>query len=288
MKNSHSKHDIYLLEAAKSLPESHKSVVSELLASSRRMLLYSRLSIVGIGIVTVVAILVILFAGFITSIDLTGTASLRQQEYDNIRQEYVTSLRRVEELNRENLAAQRDLVSLFPILQDFNNLDDVIWNRDPIQFIIPTTDTEREAYDRFNSVATELAFLNKRVPELKAELDRATSIVDGILGLNSNTEKQGATATQTLIASAVTRFGLILVLLFFAQALLGVYRYSLLMSSTHRSRANALVLGQGSIESTAMFSSILSTDHIGMGKPPSVSVEEIKSATEAVSSLAKP
>jgi hypothetical protein len=99
------------------------------------------------------------------------------------------------------------------------------------------------------------------------------------------TGRQQAQSTEALIASAVTRFGVIAVLIFLAQALINLYRYALRLSAFYRSRAVTLALAGGDPERLDAFARCLSADHVTLGREPQPPMEQVREAARIVRDL---
>ena len=110
-----------------------------------------------------------------------------------------------------------------------------------------------------------------------------------VVGTGQNeTGAAPATATDTteaLIAAAVTRFGIVILIIFLAQALINLYRYSLRLSAFYRARAVMLVLANGNLTVMEQAGKSLSPDHLSLGREPTTPLAEFQKIAEVAKSL---
>ena len=90
------------------------------------------------------------------------------------------------------------------------------------------------------------------------------------------------TDAVSIISSAVTRFGLIIVLIFFAQALINLYRYLIQLSSLYWSRAMAIALSNGDLTMIADLSNNFSPQGLSFGRIPKATVDDVVKILEKI------
>jgi hypothetical protein len=247
-------------------PKSMSRAVAELDVESDRMRGVAFLSIVGVGVLIVSAVFVFLFAGIITSIDLSGAdpnASITKEI------EFLNSANRDSVGTREELIRQKERLlveagSLAPnaTAESISKIqEDVAVTTDRLNRL------EREYTRNLGKLARLEAVLLKNLEDISA---------------NSLSKPQDVSA---LIASAVTRFGVIVIIMYFAQSLIGLYRYTLRVSASLKTKGIALALASGNQDSLDFFAKFASTDHIGLGREARSTMEEIAKLAELIKSM---
>lgn len=92
-------------------------------------------------------------------------------------------------------------------------------------------------------------------------------------------------ATEALIAAGVTRFGIVILILFLAQALINLYRYALRLSAFYRIRALILILTGGDTIQMQEAVKSLSSDHLNLGREPRSPVDDIAKLAETIKNI---
>ncbi|MEO1774123.1 MAG: hypothetical protein AAFS07_04160 [Pseudomonadota bacterium] len=137
----------------------------------------------------------------------------------------------------------------------------------------------------FAANEAELAELTSKKERAKKDLDAADVTLQkarDALVTEAGGERQ---TTEALVASAVTRFGVIAVLMFLAQALINLYRYALRLSAFYRARAVTLALADGDVAKLNLYADKLSADHVAMGKEPQLPLEQVKQIAQVLKDL---
>ena len=82
--------------------------------------------------------------------------------------------------------------------------------------------------------------------------------------------------TYQLIASSLTRFGAVLLLIFGVQILVQLYKYNVRLAAFYEAQADAIELGDPTeIESFRQLVNVLSPNHIDFGNTPQLPSAEI-------------
>lgn len=146
-----------------------------------------------------------------------------------------------------------------------------------------------ELSEELNQVRASIERQRSEIPFLAQTNAAALELLDtvrkeDVLG-ESSTALATAQSSEALIASAVTRFGVIAVLMFLAQALINLYRYALRLSAFYRSRALMVVLTGGDLVKMEAASKTLSADHVSLGREPKSPIEDAKRLAEIAKDL---
>ncbi len=129
-----------------------------------------------------------------------------------------------------------------------------------------------------SEIVEELQNVNENV-------ERVNSALSEFLFKSTESPRTEPQDVSALVASAITRFGVIVIIMFFAQSLISLYRYALRMSSSYKAKALTLVLAAGHEEKLEIFSKFSSTDHIGMGREAKSVSEEIAKLSDLIKAI---
>lgn len=245
-------------------------IAEHMIRESERMRRLSFLTLGGVAALMTVTVLVVLFAGLITTLDLSGADPVLKARFleSNARDD----LDRARSKYWELVAERKDLKIALPNA--------------------PERGSTRSPNDS-TSVQTRLDALDQLIPDKIEDRKRLKTRYDAVATILTTAESTdilttGTTQAQTteaLIASAVTRFGVIVVLMFLAQALINLYRYALRLSAFYRSRAFMMVLTDGDPSKLQEAAKTLSADHVSLGKEPKSPINEVTKILAAAAKL---
>jgi hypothetical protein len=102
-------------------------------------------------------------------------------------------------------------------------------------------------------------------------------------GLTARSENQLDVSIPFLIQTNVTRFGPMIIILFFSSIMVNLYRYNIRLSAYYDARADALILGGASArpEEFERYVLALSPDRLDIGKPPRLPTEYVVDLAKA-------
>ena len=291
-------------------------VASLLHSESDRMRRLSIQTLIIVGALIALASVVVLFAGYITSIDLRGASPVQKAESylssarsaEGDAQKAVSDLRffstRLQELER----------SLADLDLKLSEIEEKAANGQPFD-AAQKLELQREREASRITLDTMLARVPARsvasmnadlkdaeatLVERRGDAKRAQDLLERARALDvletrtvtaedgSTTEvpvTTGANTTEALVAAGVTRFGIVLLIIFLAQALINLYRYSLRLSAFYRARAVILVLSKGDPSQMEQAAKSLSPDHLSLGREPKTPLQDIKDVAELAKSL---
>ena len=105
---------------------------------------------------------------------------------------------------------------------------------------------------------------------LKRSISGVTPAATGQEGLN------------LLIASGITRFGILFVMMFILQVLIKLYRYTMRLSAHYLAQADALLLASNSNETLLKILPALMPTQVDFGRRPTTSVEELSRILDTI------
>lgn len=235
---------------------------------------------------------VIIFAGYLTSIDSSGTAVQKAEAI-------VESLERsIERANSRLRTAKQNLEALSDSSASQSTTKADESSRPP-----RPQPTRQSREQEVRALEESLALLKLRMKRAEKYLDQAyrsyfkvvssaapkkaprsndpskaeptqEADEDEIYGLSSQ--------QQLLIASAITRFGVVAILLFFVGMLIGLYRYMSRLSAFYSARADALMLCAPSFERLISWMDLLAPKAIDFGRNPATPMDVAQRVATAV------
>lgn len=254
-------------------PELRFELAKDLRRRASQMRRLSFVALAGIAALLVVAVNVILFAGFIANLGVGVTGPERIQQM----------------LNAEELAldgAQSDLRAL----ERRKNADELSFYRRINQTRADIrelesehiTDEMRVEFARSEGFQAYLARKKSLERAINAHLESADKILEErtVYLINSIREDFG-TEEQTnnlnlLIASGITRFGILFIMLFIVQILVNLYRYTMRMSAYYLSQADAMLLAEDGGDGLLKVVPVLSPQDVDFGKAPQTPVQNLE------------
>ena len=85
-----------------------------------------------------------------------------------------------------------------------------------------------------------------------------------------------------LIASGITRFGILFVVIYIMQVLVNLYRYTMRLSAHYVALSDALLLAQNNIEILTEIVPTLSPTQVDFGKQPNTPLEQFSKVVDLV------
>ena len=263
----------------------------------------------GVGAIVVLALLAVLFSGQLTVSDQLRTTlkselfeleSSSYRKFINKRDEVDDLLSR--KMNYENALDLFPLVSNnVDIMQQISNLLVDLENEDIQEWV---WNMLFDVHERIEPDEVEKFLLNVTKKKINFELSKIENkiinesnnlILEKNIYLKHNKRAEnirenlshyiyeGVRAdANSIIASAVTRFGLIIILIFFAQALIYLYRYLIQLSAFYWSRAMALALSNGNMRLIADLSNNFSSQGLSFGRIPKAQVDDLVKVLEKI------
>ena len=248
-------------------------LAENLMRESERMRRLSFLTLGGVAVLMSVAVLVVLFAGVITSLDLTGANPLQKAESyaSSARNALADAENTLQRLQAQERVLKRELEAALEsgATRSPRDKESVVFELDQVSASVLRQQSEIPFLQQTKSAALEL-------------LDTVRK--QDVLGQDSAAIATAQTS-EALIASAVTRFGVIAVLMFLAQALINLYRYALRLSAFYRSRALMVVLTGGDLAQMEAAAKTMSADHVSLGREPKSPIEDAKRLAEIAKDL---
>ncbi|MEM9318983.1 MAG: hypothetical protein AAGA70_08235 [Pseudomonadota bacterium] len=283
---------------AKDKSEGEKALFDALIDASRRTRRVSFLSLAGVFVTVALAVLVTLFAGLITNIDasaaLIGARSDLLEQEDLRRQQTEaldTSNARLQFIEQMAIQAQSAFIRSQLEVQAEATQNAESASAGFSELIVSGPDlgllegSDVAPSDSFDSITDEYSALLVSTDRLRSEVLRTESRMEKTENTIAELTREAAgfgESREALIASAVTRFGAMGVLLFFAQSLINLYRYTLTLASSLESKAYAIVASANAPETFKDAIDAFSVETISFGRRAKTPIEEAIKILEAL------
>ena len=114
---------------------------------------------------------------------------------------------------------------------------------------------------------------HKTITEAREQLFKRTIIKDS----SAQSEQE---ALNLLIASGITRFGILFMMIFIMQVLVNLYRYTMRLSAYYLSQADAFLLAGEDSKALMELLPALSPAQVDFGKPPTTPMGEVSKLLE--------
>ncbi|MCB9928453.1 MAG: hypothetical protein H6844_03430 [Alphaproteobacteria bacterium] len=263
-------------------PELRFELARDLRRRAIQMRRFSLVALAGIGVLLVVAVAVILFAGFIANLGVGATGPERIQQLLDAENGAIRRLREQESQLRRDLeqseiayfTAARPTRAIVRKLEDLN-----LTQADRERF--QQTPTYLQAHAELESMAAQIASHQQALEAIRgARIEYLTDNIKSDFGASEETSN-----VNLLIASGITRFGILFIMLFIVQILVNLYRYSMRMSAYYLSQADALLLAEDGGDALLKVVPALSPQNVDFGKAPQTPMQNLEKLAEIAAKL---
>jgi hypothetical protein len=208
--------------------------------------------LLSISFLLIAAAITIIFAGSLTNLDASAASDVDRINQDIVKME--TKLAQLSELLdfRRILDASQDVSK--------ERKDEVTRRIASVRLNDATLPIEQ------NAIAAETDSVRRRLDQSEQLLKEAWT--------KQLTSEHGYSDTRYLIATAITRIGVVLIIVFLVQILIGLYRYNARLVTFYNSRRDALQLWDGKPASIEKMQKIMAPN-IDFGKEPKHPLEDI-------------
>lgn len=243
-------------------------VMREIDARVRRLAERAGLILGSIAIALVVAAFVVIFAGRLTSLDAAAVSNIdkARSELSNA-EERLGRLYRFAEIYKEldNLkqkaASGADLPSQEILSKQIaEKAKEVSSLRSTISFYYPNPENSASAQ---NMITTASAHVNSLI-DLLGQVEKSELLAE-----------HGYNDWRYIIATAITRVGVVLIIVFLVQILMGLYRYNTRLITYYNSRRDLLTLWEGDQKKLKDLADVMAPPTFDFGKDPKHPLEDI-------------
>lgn len=256
------------------LSTKRKIVIVKLRERSTALKRLSSMLLASIASLIISGVVLIIFSGNIVSNDAQSVSKIKQiqgliAEYE----EKATSLR----AQRDRLANELEKARTeYYIAEGYNDsLNSNTNNEDEASPNKPNSLQQITDKKKLIELKERVSTLSDREISIRNELNRITLFITSLETQFSKDIDKFLISNQNvpsdvglLIASAATRFGILLVIIFLVQILVGVYRYSAKMAAFYESRFDSLLLISKNTNSIKDWADSMMPDMIDFGKVP--------------------
>jgi hypothetical protein len=250
-------------EAVKALNGGRETVISQFVERASRLERRSTYILVGIILMLVCAAIFIVFAGQITSLDVSGVKSVSLAQSDVRAAE--DELDRIStEIARKQAARRRAA----------KEAKEQATKEQALSKDLPKVDASEDTFSPEGISDDDISKL--KFEAKKDALKKANEVLLKVKDkqFEDDRPKDQTSGQLLLIQTSVTRFGVVLILVFLVQILVSLYRYNMKLSAFYFGRADALVLFGRLPNTLRALVDIISPDKLDFGKPPRTPAEE--------------
>lgn len=195
---------------------------------------------------------------------------------------------------QENLEFRDYIISSFGTMPDFLELvraSEVALERDGVDISedLQLEIVRKSALSYFQSIVREVRKDNnlalRNAGQVLKDNERRAKIQELI---DEETQKRieaiaspGEQSSSFLVASAITRFGIVAIIIYIIQVLVALYRYNMRLASFYGSRLKAVIQGQNKDSSIDFFAKLFDTAQINFGKDISGPTQDIKEVIQS-------
>jgi hypothetical protein len=262
-----------LLERAK-LPADQVAVAERLAVTLeirervRRLRLRTTGILATIGVALVGAAIIVVFAGSLTSIDATAVSN-------------------VDKVKSDIADEQRQLTRLYQTQTQLTALEQArtAGNKSEIEKL------ERQlGSSSFSPLPTDPTAIQAMISDVKERIFKLNALLDPAWKKELETQR-GYNDWHYIAATAITRVGVVLIIIYLVQILIGLYRYNTRLATYYSAKQDVLGLWDGNPTSLKRLDEIMGSPKFDFGKEPKHPLEDLLKAAgskmEAAVSRAK-
>jgi hypothetical protein len=243
-------------------PELRLELARDLRSRAIQLRRFSMISLVAIGMLLFVAVGVILFAGFIANLGI-GQSNIERIQATLDSEQAI--LARVERDLRGIDSRERSVKTNYERRMRITKKP-----------IVEGAYKKSSEYERLMIQRDQLKTLRgHHVKTLETIFAARQKFLEKRLTNNGGAQGQPDNI-NLLIASGITRFGILFIMLFIVQILVNLYRYTMRLSSYYLSQADALLLSDGTSDDLLKIVPALSPATVDFGKPPATPIEHVE------------
>ena len=263
-------------------PALRYELAKDLRNRAAQMRRFSFFALAGIAALLVVAVNVILFAGFIANLGVGVTGPERiQQLLDSETLALASVQTRLRDLDarlqREEVDFHRGNIKT---RANIRSLDDSNIT-DESRILFRKTNTYRDYLVRKSNLERVGGAHARSVEGI---LEERTEYLRKAIQDDFGSAKQ-ADNLNLLIASGITRFGILFIMLFIVQVLVNLYRYTMRLSAYYLSQADALLLAEDNGEGLMKVVPVFSPQNVDFGKVPVTPAQSLEKVLELAAKL---
>lgn len=249
-------------------PELRLELAKDLRLRAGQLRHLSFYSLAGIGMLLVVAVLVILFAGLIAGLDVGRTDIEKANSIVRGAESNLGHLYRSARNIEERIIRMRKRIYKKPLPEDGGELEKI-----DSKLRLQNPDYNN-LFNQRSQLQLKIENQMKTVGILSFELTDLLS--KAIKGKSAGVSKQEG--LNLLIASGITRFGILFIIVFLMQVLVNLYRYTMRLSAYYVSQADALVIAPNDNEALLKIVAALSPAQVDFGKQPATPIQQLARA----------
>src|SRR5215471_5600363 len=234
------------------------TVMLEIRERVRRLRLRTTGILTTMGLALVGAAIIVVFAGSLTSIDATAVSNVDKVKSD---------------LSEE----QRQLSRLYQMQSALLQLQDAKATAGKESEVARL---ERQIFggaSSSGSLPTELPAVQQMIDQGKERIDKLNKLLETAWTKELDTQ-HGYSDWKYITATAITRVGVVLIIIYLVQILMGLYRYNMRLATYYNAKRDVLTLWDGTPASLKRLDDIVGPPKFDFGKEPKHPLEDLLKA----------
>jgi hypothetical protein len=218
-----------------------------------RLTVRTQIILYTIGVALVVSAFIILFAGRLTSIDASAVSNV-----DRLKSDLVDENHKLAKLYKF-----QNLYTRLGLAQKSSDTSEVTVLQRQINFL---SDDSTSPVD--------LDSTNLLIADEKKQIENIEALLAIAWGRELYSER-GYSDWHYIAATAITRVGIVLIIVYLVQILMGLYRYNTRLIAYYNSRRDLLTLWDGKQRTLRSLDDVLTSSKIDFGKEPKHPLEDL-------------
>jgi hypothetical protein len=243
------------------------AVMLEIRERVRRLRLRSAGILVTMGVALVGAAVIVVFAGSLTSFDATAVSNV-----DKVKSDLAEEQR---QLNRLYLL-QMQLGALEQARQSGNKSETERLERQ-IQLLGGITVATVGSVSSSSSLPTDINRIQEVISDGQGRIVKLNKLLETAWEKELETQR-GYNDWHYIAATAITRVGVVLIIIYLVQILIGLYRYNTRLATYYNAKQDVLGLWDGNPTSLKRLDEIMGSPKFDFGKEPKHPLEDLLKA----------
>ena len=248
-------------------------LAKDLRARAAQQRIFSFYSMLGILLLVIVAVVVIIFAGYIASLGISDT------NINQVRHTVDSETIKLERFQESALDLDRRIIARRIELHKKGGFPPEERGSEELDLDFERTDPD------FRTLRSEQRKISGRIESQQETVKKLEKTFRDALDksmLGTTPDSTGQEGLNLLIASGITRFGILFVMMFILQVLINLYRYTMRLSAYYLAQADALLLAANNDETLLKILPALMPTQVDFGRRPTTSVEELSRILDTV------
>jgi hypothetical protein len=225
--------------------------------------------LVTMGLALVGAAIIVVFAGSLTSIDATAVSNV-----DKVKSDLTEEQRQLARLYQiQGLAQALDQAKSKFDSKEIESLERQLYQLQGLEFSSPGRISVRMS----NLLPTDIPGVQAMIDDEKGRITKLNALLQIAWEKELETQR-GYNDWHYIAATAITRVGVVLIIIYLVQILIGLYRYNTRLATYYNAKQDVLGLWDGNPTSLKRLDEIIGSPKFDFGKEPKHPLEDLLKA----------